>query len=165
MGTHTFSSAASDIGIVEVRDAMARPIEDEDAETGFAHVISRTTAELVSLPRSPIFKVPLRDDDDSGVTHIGQLAYSQSTRTVKTSSSAMNVLRPVGVNTHHNRINTVCSTLKLHRSSSVMDRGRPVRKSSGACWPGVGRELGTKPAEEWQIKKDDRASGMDLNFR
>jgi hypothetical protein len=162
MGTHTFSSAATDIEFIEARHAIARPIEDEDAETGFARVISRTSTEHISSPPSPIFKVPLRDDDESPVR---QLSHSPPARTVKTSSSAMNVLRPMSINTHHNRINTACSALKLYRTSSIMDRGRPVRKSSGACWPGVGRELGTRPAEEWQIKKDNRDSTTDLHFR
>jgi hypothetical protein len=38
--------------------------------------------------------------------------------------------------------------------SSIMHRGRPLRKSSNACWPGTGRELGAQPAEEW--KRENR---------
>jgi len=37
---------------------------------------------------------------------------------------------------------------------SVMDRGRPVRKSSAACWPGVGRTYPSEPLEEWRPRKD-----------
>lgn len=37
---------------------------------------------------------------------------------------------------------------------SVMDRGRPVRKSSAACWPGVGRTHPSEALEEWRPKKE-----------
>jgi hypothetical protein len=37
---------------------------------------------------------------------------------------------------------------------SVMDRGRPVRKSSAACWPGVGRTHPSEPLEEWRPRKE-----------
>jgi hypothetical protein len=37
---------------------------------------------------------------------------------------------------------------------SVMDRGRPVRKSSAACWPGVGRTHPSEALEEWRPRKE-----------
>ncbi|TLD36351.1 Rho1 guanine nucleotide exchange factor 1 [Venturia nashicola] len=37
---------------------------------------------------------------------------------------------------------------------SVMDRGRPVRKSSAACWPGVGRTYPSEALEEWRPRKE-----------
>ena len=87
-------------------------------------------------------------------------------RPATTSASAGNILQPISINKHHNRTNTTYSTYLPQRSLSIMDRGRPVRKSSASCWPGVGRELGTKPAEEWKRDKEGRTSSVaDLHFR
>lgn len=170
MGTHTFTVGAVDFAMMEVRDAMTKPFEDdEDAGGGYATVVSRTpTAGLPSLPTSSIFKVLLRVYHKSidTATHLSR-AQSQSHAATASSTSAINFLRPLSINTstHHNRTNTSYDNSTLpHRSASIMDRGRPVRKSSGACWPSVGRELGTKPAEE-RKRKECRFSVANSPFR
>jgi hypothetical protein len=38
----------------------------------------------------------------------------------------------------------------LPLSVPMMDRGRPVRKSSAACWPGIGRTRGSQGLDEWR---------------
>ena len=164
MGTHVFSAQSANFEVAEVRDAMMRPFEDDEAaEVGYARVISRSSTVRVHLPKTPLRDI--YETPDLGTT--SHLARTQShIRPATTSASAGNILQPISINKHHNRTNTTYSTYLPERSLSIMDRGRPVRKSSASCWPGVGRELGTKPAEEWKRDKEGRTSSVaDLHFR
>jgi hypothetical protein len=138
--------------------------EAEDRDTGYAITSSTTPFPSTHKMRLQIY----RDDDDDFSDHPNNERHpntntsthdiSRSPSLAISSSHNFNVLRPLSVNTTQSQQQY---SRKSTRSLSIMDRGRPVRKSSGACWPGVGREKGTEPAEEWR-KENRPVAGVTL---
>lgn len=155
-GTHQFTIADDDAPpVLSVSPHLAFFDHDEDSSpTTVTSITNETPADreiysATRLPTSPTAASLFSSTPDAiPPLNIDKLPRSSTIR-----------------NHYHHHASRISSCSSTASSSlSIMDRGRPVRKSSAACWPGVGRTHGSQPAEEWKKEMGSRVGSLGSCF-